>query len=625
MTKASEPQSTDTEPVKGALLSGSVTSALRQMAVPMLFGMVAMITVNLIDTYWVSRLGTEALAAMSFTFPVEALVINVSLGLMVGTSVVVSQSVGSGNADQARRLTTDATVLALGVVAIVSTLGLLFQDQLFGLLGAKGRMLTDVKSYMTPWFIGVGFLVVPMIANGALRALGDAKTPMRVMMLGAAVNAVLDPVLIFGWGPVPKLGLQGAALATVAARFIAMLVVFYILIRRTQLLDFRGITWNAMLNSWKRLGQVAVPAIVTNAVGPLAVGVLTGMVALHGSDALAAWGIGARIDAVLLLFPFALSGAVSPFVGQNYGAHLRARVSEGLRKSMFFALGWGALAAAVIMIFAPTLAAQFSSEAGVQDELRRYLRIVPVGYAFIGSVAICSSAFNAVDRATRSTLLSVLRSLVIAIPAAMLGNTFAGLTGLFFGLVAASIVSAILGAFWMRSFLSPYGTRPAQAKPMTDADVADWFDAHPDWAALKSGMPTVLELERLKPHLIRGGALGFHIGAFELAHLDEHGVLDLPLPVEIGANLVKLGALAPHPNLDNNGWYRFQLSDSCPAETAAWLIGLAHLLHQLSERGESDPITQQEMDTYTTTPHCVAAMRQAAMRWNAAGNYTDTP
>ena len=150
-----EPDKQERQTPGGALLEGSVTSALRKMSVPMLLGMVAMIMVNLIDTYWVSRLGTDALVAMSFTFPVASLVINISLGLLVGTSVAVSRSVGAGRPEEARRLTTDATILAVAIVMMVSGLGLIFQDPLFRLLGAKGQVLEDVKAYMTPWFIGV--------------------------------------------------------------------------------------------------------------------------------------------------------------------------------------------------------------------------------------------------------------------------------------------------------------------------------------------------------------------------------------------------------------------------------------------------------------------------------------
>jgi len=612
-TQAEEQEETP----RAALLEGSVAGALREMSVPMLLGMVAMILVNLIDTYWVSRLGTSALAAMSFTFPVAAFVINVSLGLLVGTSVAVSRAVGEGKPEEARRLTTDTTILAVAVVVLVAGAGLMFQDPLFRLLGAEGEILENVKLYMTPWFIGVGFLVIPMIANGALRGLGDAKTPMRVMMLGAALNAIFDPLLIFGWGPIPALGLQGAAIATLIARFLAMLVVFYVLIYGKRLVDFEGMTAAGLIASWKRVGRVAVPAIVTNAVGPLSVGVLTGMVATHGPEALAAWGIGARVDAVLLLVPFALSGAISPFVGQNWGAHLRARVATGLRISTGFVVLWGAGSAAVCMLLAPWLAGVFSSDLQVQKELVTYLRVVPVGYAFVGGVAICSSAFNAVDRATRSSVLSILRSLVLAIPTAYLGDRLAGTQGLFLGLVSASIISALVGTVWMRGLLYPFGEAPSKGKRLSEPEAREWLESHPDWASLEDSVGEFLGLDGLSLYAVGDKVLGFYVGAVELAHLGQNGHLDMPMPVEIGDNLVCRGVLEPHPVCDDNGWYRFTLNTSAQAGTAVWLVGLTHLLYALSERGEADPITQAEMARYTESPRCVEAMRAAAARWSA--------
>ena len=310
---------------------------------------------------------------------------------------------------------------------------------------------------MTPWFVGVAFLSVPMIANGALRAIGDARTPMRVMLGAAGLNALLDPVLIFGLGPVPSLGLQGAAIATVIARFVTMIVVFVVLLRHTSLLGFRGFSARRMWASWRTVARVAVPASVTNAIGPFAVGLLTVMVAAHGADALAAWGIGARVDALLMLVPGALAGAVSPFVGQNAGARLRARVSEGLRTSLIFAAAWGVAATVLLLVSAPWVAAIFSDDETVREALTAYLRIVPLGYAGIGLVAICSSAFNAVDRATLSTWLSVLRSLVFAVPLAWLGDQWLGMPGLLGGVVIASLLAAGLGVVWLRGLLYPYG------------------------------------------------------------------------------------------------------------------------------------------------------------------------
>ena len=200
-------------------------------------------------------------------------------------------------------------------------------------------------------------------------------------------------------------------------------------------------------------------ALVTNAVGPLAIGVLTGLVGQHGPSAVAAWGVGARVDAILLMVPMALTGALSPFVGQNHGAHLKARVADGLRRSLVFVIAWGAGAAALAMAVAPALAAAFSADPAVQAQLTTMLRVVPVGYAFVGVVATASSALNAVDRAQRAALLSVLRSMGIALPAAFVGNAFPGFPCLVAGLFGPSIGSPPPGTPWLPFMLTPLAAR----------------------------------------------------------------------------------------------------------------------------------------------------------------------
>lgn len=609
--------SSEAKPV-ARLLGGDVTDSLREMTVPMLVGLVAMILVNLIDTYWVSRLGTEALAAMTFTFPVEAVVINVALGLMIGTSVAVARAMGAGREDDARKLTTHATILAVGIVVLVSGAGLIWQENLFRLMGAEGQLLDNVQQYMTPWFVGVAFLVVPMIANGALRASGDAKTPMRVMVAAAALNAVLDPIFIFGWGPVPALELQGAAIATVIARFVTMITVFVVLLRKTNLLGLAGTNMQTMLSSWWTVGRVAGPAVATNAVGPFAVGILTTMLAQYGPSALAAWGIGARVDAVVLLVPNALSSALSPFVGQNWSAHLRARVSDAVRRALWFALLWGMVMAAVLMVMAPTIAGLFSAEPDVQASIVTYLRVMPIGYAFIGAASMCSSTFNAVDRATRSTVLAVLRSLALAVPLAWVGAQISDVHGLLLGLVVASIVSAILGVHWMRTFLYPMGDKPAGSQGfLTEEQARTWFQDHAMWAPLGEHVPALFKLDRLRIHALRSSDVVLAVGSRELLWIRASGALDLPLPLEVGENLARLGLIAPHPDHEADGWYQFVPEKTADVDRAQWLIGLSHLLYALSQRGAADPITQEEMRTYTQTPQCVAAMTAAAARWDA--------
>ena len=191
---------------------------------------------------------------------------------------------------------------------------------------------------MNIWFFGVVFLMVPIIANGALRARGDAKTPMMVMMLAAGVNAVLDPAFIYGFGPIPAMGLEGAAIATVIARIVGFFYVLWVFYRRGDVVKFGAVTFDALKGSVKKIMSVGAPAAVTNAVGPVAVGMVTAVVAQFGAEGLAAYGIGARVDTLVLMAPMALGGALSPFIGQNWGAHLLGRVAEGVRTSVKFAL-----------------------------------------------------------------------------------------------------------------------------------------------------------------------------------------------------------------------------------------------------------------------------------------------
>ena len=599
------------------LLSGDVRTVLREMSTPMLVGLIAMILVNLIDTYWVSRLGTDALAAMTFTFPVASVVINVALGLMIGTSVAVARAVGGGHTEQARHLTTHATVLAVGIVAIISTLGLIFQGHLFRAMGAEGEMLVRVQEYMTPWFVGVAFLVVPMIANGALRAVGDPKTPSRVMIAAAVINAVLDPIFIFGWGPIPRLELQGAAVATVIARFFTMLVVFVVLLRNTDLLGFAGTTPRKLLASWWTVSRVAVPAMITNAVGPFALGLLTTMVAAHGPGALAAWGIGARINALVLMVPNALSGGLSPFVGQNWGAHLKARVADGVRVSIWFAVLWGTAAAAILIVAAPLLSSVFSDEVAVQKEMVVYLRTIPVAYAFMATVSMCASTFNAVDRATRSTLLSVMRSLLLALPLAWVGDQLHGFQGMMLGMVVATIATALLGVRWMRVYLWPMGDQPPGAGPvLAVSEVVSWFRLPSD-VELTAAFEEVLGLDQIEAREVGRNRLGLFVGARELAHFKREGAFRVPLPVEVGNNLVRLGRLEHTPNSEDNGWYQAPMHTHDQVATVTWLVGMSHLLYELSQRGTGDPITQAELDRYSRGPECVRALTDAAARWDA--------
>ncbi len=583
------------------------------MTVTSAVGMVAMIATSLVDSYWVSRLGTAPLAALSFLFPLESLVMNVGLGLMIGTSTAVARAAGIGDAGGAARLTTHAVVLAGGTFLVLVAVGYAVHPTLFRALGADDTTLPHITSYLQVWCVGSVFMVVPLLVNGALRAVGDATTPMRVMLLGACLTALLDPLFIFGAGPLPSLGLRGAAVASLCARAIVCAVVLVVM-RRRGLLEPRWSGRAALLGSARTILRVGGPAVLTNALGPLTVALITGLVAAHGTAALAAYGTGARVDALAMIAPFALSGALSPFVGQNWGAHLRKRVSVGVRGSVLFVVGWGVAGAGVLLATAPWVASILSEDPEVQAALVVYLRTMPVGYAFLATVGVASSVFNAVDEALRATALSVLRSLVIAVPAAWIGGQIWGLRGVYTGLIVASMAAAVLAVLWLRATVHPDGavTRGLGARLSLEDAVASLAPAVS--APARAVLTAIVALEDVQLLRVRGGLVGVFVGTRELAHFHRDGRMDLPLPVEIGDNLVHKGVVVPHGAHPDNGWYAHALQPGTEA-SATWLLRMAHILYEMSHRGTGDPVTQAELDTFTHTDRCVEALAAAATRW----------
>lgn len=412
------------------------------MAVPMFFGIAAIILFTVVDTYFVGQLGANELAAMGFCFPVAFFVQNLAMGMGTGATSVISQAIGAGDQEEVRRLTTHSLILAVVLVVVVALTGLAFLDPLFTAMGAKPELLPLIRDYMVPWFLGVGLLVIPMVGNSALRATGDTKTPATIMILAGLVNVGLDPLLIFGLGPFPRLELQGAALATCGSWLAAFCGAFFFLHVKYQMLT--NPLCGGVLHSWKRILSVGVPAAATNVLVPLSGGVLTRMVSEFGKDAVGAYGVAGRIEALSMIGIFAVAASMSPFAGQNFGARKCGRIREGLKIGYRFAFGWGLGVAAVLTLLARPIAGLFSEDPKVVNSLVSYISFVPWSYALLGAALMVTNTFNAVNRPLKASAVIVVRLFVLAIPLARLGANWFGLTGLFGGIFAANLCTGVL-------------------------------------------------------------------------------------------------------------------------------------------------------------------------------------
>ena len=208
--------------VSNDILEGDIPSTLKRMTIPMIFGMITLMMFNLVDTFFISMLGTEELAAVSFTFPVTFTVISLAIGLGIGTSAVIAKALGANKVEEAKFDATIALLLSAVMVFLLSLFGFLMIEPIFKLLGAHAEVMPHIYDYMSIWFLGSVFLITPMIGNSVLRASGDTKTPSTIMGAAGLINAILAPHLIYGIGPFPELGDQGAAIACVIAWDVAV-------------------------------------------------------------------------------------------------------------------------------------------------------------------------------------------------------------------------------------------------------------------------------------------------------------------------------------------------------------------------------------------------------------------
>ncbi|MGK7912726.1 MAG: MATE family efflux transporter [Synechococcus sp.] len=432
--------------MKLKLTQGPVGGQLLKLTLPMVWGVFAVIAFSLVDTYFVAQVGTNELAAMSFTFPVVMVLSSLAMGLGTGASSVIARAIGRGERSRVQRLTTDSLVLSLLIVGIVAILGLATIDPLFSALGAGPEVLPLVRDYMGIWYLGMIFLVVPLVGNSAIRASGNTIVPSLIMTAAAAVNIVLDSLFIFGWGDVPALGIKGAALATVISRATTLVASLAFLHYREGLLLFALPKLKEVWRCWGSILSVGLPAASTNLIAPISLGLLTSLMARYGPEAVAGFGIASRVEAFALIVPIALSASIGPFVGQNWGAKLFARVDRAMRLSFSFCLAWGVLVAIVVGANAPGIASWFDSEPAVVAGAASYLTTVPLSYGALGIVLIFSSTFNALGKPLPSLAMTLSRMLFLYVPLAYLGSWLFGVQGIF-GAACLSNVAVGLGAF----------------------------------------------------------------------------------------------------------------------------------------------------------------------------------
>ena len=436
------------------MTEGTVGRTLIKLTIPMMFGIYSFMLFNFVDTMYIGRLGALELAAISFTFPVALVVGSLGQGIGIGASAIISRAIGEGDESNVRRITTDTLLLSLLGALLFTAIGLSTIDPLFRLLGATPEVLPLIRQYMVLWYIGVPFVIIPLVGNNAIRATGDTRTPATIMMVSAVSNAILDPFFIFGLWIFPELGLTGAALASLIARAGSLLVGLWVIGRRERLLTFVRPPLALVLDSWRQILFIGLPAAGTNVLTPVSFGVITAMVAVFGPEAVAALGAGTRITGLALGVFMAAASVLTPFVGQNLGAGHSRRARAAVAQAQRFAIIWGAVLFVVLAVFGRQVALVFSNDPAVIEPLVRYLWIVPIGFGSFGVMMVSGAGLNAYRRPLQAAVLTSGRLFALQIPIAIAGSLLLGLDGIFAATVIADVLAGVASYIWLRRIMA---------------------------------------------------------------------------------------------------------------------------------------------------------------------------
>lgn len=458
----SEAEATADPPTKkdGAkidLTQGSIQRHILRMLGPFSLAVIALISTGLVDSFFLGNLGGEAnpqagtiaLAALGIAFPLTFIGNSANIGLGAGTMSAISRALGEGDGGRARRHGAAAILFALLVMSALVAIMILTMPTVTKFMGASGEVRREALSYLAISLPGLIIVSVASMTNNTLRAHGEALLPSSIMILGAVMNMLIDPFLIFGIGPFPRMEVAGAALATVIGNSIAAIYGLYLVRFVRRAVDFKGISLGTLKHAWATIAAVGVPAMGTNMIVPIGTFfAVTAIARMTDEVGVAAFTLASRLELLSVGLLYALSACIGSVTGQNGGAGRTDRVEEAFRVSYKICLTWGTGMAVVLALFARPLVALFSNDPALIDMAVPYFYIVPVTVFAYGFVFVSAAGFNALGRPFYGFAFTIIRSLALYAPLTAIGVWQGGVLGAFIGIAIANLLSGLIARYW---------------------------------------------------------------------------------------------------------------------------------------------------------------------------------
>lgn len=425
-----------------------IVPLLIKMSLPSVVAMLAMAFYNVVDTFWIAKISSEAIAALTICFPIQMIFGGLGIATGVGAGSFVSRMFGAGDDSKAHRAAGQIIFLSLffGVAIILS--GVFFYEPILRFFGATETILPLSAQYLTVVVFGTPFLFFMMTTDYLFRAEGNPNVPMYVISFSAAMNTVLDPFLIFGWGPFPEMGIKGAALATVISQFAVIFLSIYFLLFSHSKYRLKPSYIIPHFSTIYSIYMVGVPTFIIHIAMSLVLTVYNQVLGNYGSLAIATLGLGFRINGILMMVLFGIGHGVMPMVGYNYGARNYERLKEIIRVAVRFSAFIGCVSCLLIEVFTYPLLAIFTEDPELLAIAIPAFRIYVITQFLVGPTIVWINLFNGIGKGMTSMTLLLTRQLIFLIPLIYVLPSFFGINGVWMAQPIANVLVFFIILGW---------------------------------------------------------------------------------------------------------------------------------------------------------------------------------
>ncbi|MFT6054052.1 MAG: putative MATE family efflux protein [Candidatus Endobugula sp.] len=442
------------KPIRKSLTEGPILKVLLGLALPIIGINLLQTGYQLVDAFWVGRLGTNAVAAVSISFPINFLLISLSSGFAFAGAILVAQYAGAKNLAMVNHVAVQTLSMAFIIASVISAIAYTISPQILHAIGVEDVIFDDANLFQRTIFIGLVFNFGFIMVESLFRGIGEIKIPLYINAATLSLNFFLDPLFIYGWGPIQGYGVTGAAISTLFTQFLAIAVGLYFMFKGKTEFDLKLKGFSFDLPLLRRAFKIGFPASIEISARALGLTLMTVLVAQFGTEVLAAYGVGSRLISFVVILGLGLSKACTTLVGQNMGARLVDRAEKTTNYASIIGMVSLSLVGIIFFLFADTLVRMFlTGEESVIQMGVDFMKITALSFGFMGLQMALVGALRGSGNTIASMMFTIIGIWVIQFPLAWyLSNyTSLGYNGIWWSFPISYIVPALITLVWFKT------------------------------------------------------------------------------------------------------------------------------------------------------------------------------